>query len=157
MLHDVYIALGGNIGDTRAAFKVALESLDKSGVHVRQISDIIATKPYGYTDQPDFLNAALYAQTNLSPQELLKVLKKIETDIGRVPTVRWGERLIDLDIIFYDDIILQTENLTIPHNDMHNREFVLQPLLDINPALRHPLLHKTVRELYDKLIQSNKN
>jgi 2-amino-4-hydroxy-6-hydroxymethyldihydropteridine diphosphokinase len=110
-------------------------------------SPVYETKPWGYTDQPAFLNQAVAGEANLSPVDLLTHLKKIETTLGRKPTFRYGPRQIDIDILFYDDLILQTPALILPHPRLHERAFVLAPLADIAPNLVHPGLGKSVREL----------
>ena len=110
-------------------------------------SSMYETKPWGLTDQPDFVNMAVEAETDLAPIELLEMLKKIEKDMGRRDTIRWGPRIIDLDILLYDDIILKTDSLTIPHPLMHEREFVLGPLSEIAGDLIHPVLKKSIGDL----------
>ncbi len=124
----VYIALGGNIGNTHGYFIQALQLLAQNGIQVLRVSDFIRTKPYGHVVQNDFLNAVLEAHTVLTPLELLKKLKELEKTIGRIESERWGPRCIDLDILLYDDLQLETPELSIPHKDMHNRDFVMIPL-----------------------------
>jgi len=146
--HIAYIALGSNMGDKEAHLQRALQLLDQeSACKVLDVSTFIVTKPYGNTMQDDFLNGVCKIETLLSPQDLLDCLHKIETVCGRVRTEHWGPRTLDLDIIFYDDIILQAKNLTIPHIDMHNRRFVLEPLNQIAPYYLHPVYEKRVCEL----------
>lgn len=124
----VYLGIGGNLGNTQGYFLQALRRLTECGVQVKRVSDFIRTKPYGGVEQPDFLNAVIEADTVHTPQELLKTLKNLEQELGRRETVRWGPRCIDLDILLYDDICLESAELTIPHKDMQNREFVMGPL-----------------------------
>jgi len=139
MQHSVYLALGANLGDRLAALSAAAAALPPA-VMVAARSPVYETPPWGFTDQPAFLNQALRAATALSPLALLAYLKQIEARLGRQPTIRNGPRVIDLDILFYDDLNLSTPVLTIPHPRLHERAFVLQPLTAIAPDLRHPVL-----------------
>ncbi len=149
--HDVYIGLGSNMGDKWDNINEALKkmSLDDD-IKVIEVSTLIETRPYGYEEQNDFLNGAVHITTLYSPAELLKCLSEFENLAGRKREIHWGPRTLDLDILFYDDIILDTRELTIPHFDMINRDFVLKPLNEIAPWLRHPVLNKTVAQLYDE-------
>lgn len=146
MQHIVYIALGTNLGDRQANLRAAIQSMPP---HVRVLAEsrVYATLPWGYTDQPSFLNMAVKAETGLSPAALLGYLKQAEVRLGRAPSVRWGPRLIDLDILFYDDLVLDTPPLVIPHPRLHERGFVLAPLADLAPDLEHPLLCRRIHEL----------
>lgn len=151
--HTAYIALGSNMGDKERYLKQAVQSLDEvPSCKVEQVSSFITTKPYGVADQDDFLNSCLRLKTLLTPRELLDVLHGIEQDAGRERTVHWGPRTLDLDIIFYDDLILEENDLCIPHVDMHRREFVLKPLHEIAPYKHHPCTHKTVREMLKDVV-----
>lgn len=150
--HRAYIAVGSNLGDKGEYIRQGVTALKAcSDCIVEKESELIVTKPYGVTDQPDFLNGMLQVKTLLTPMELLKKLNEIELTAKRERKVHWGPRTLDLDIIFYDDLIMDTEKLVIPHPDMQNRDFVLQPLAELAPWNRHPVLGKTVKELLDSL------
>ena len=150
--HDVIIALGSNMGDREGYLNGAVEKLNAvRGCRVKKVSDFIETPPYGVTDQEDFLNGCLEMETLMYPHELLDELHRIEKEAGRERIIRLGPRTLDLDIIFYDDMILQDDDLCIPHVEMHKREFVLKPLCGIAPYKRHPVTGKTVKEMLDEV------
>lgn len=152
--HDAVIALGSNMGDREAYLKHGVNSIENSkDCRLVSVSKFIETKPYGVTDQPDFLNGCMKIRTLLPPQELLEFLQQIEHSVNRVREGRWGPRTLDLDILFYDDLIIDTMELTVPHIDMQNRDFVLVPLNQIAPNLFHPVLHKTISMLLAELKQ----
>ena len=155
--HRAYLGLGSNLGDKETYLNQAVKALDETrGCQVEKVSSYLVTEPYGGVEQDDFLNACLCLKTYLSQEELLKRLHEIEQDAHRERIVRWGPRTLDLDILLYDDLILETEELILPHMDMENREFVLKPLSEIAPNLRHPILHKTMRQLADQLAAKEK-
>ena len=146
--HTAYIALGSNMGDREKYLDDAVRAMDSiRGCTVKKVSHFIESPPYGVTDQADFLNGCLELRTLLTPGELLEELHRIEQDAGRERILRWGPRTLDLDIIFYDDLISEEDTLCIPHVDMHRRKFVLEPLCEIAPYKRHPVYGKTVYEL----------
>jgi len=142
----VYLALGTNLGDRIANLRGAIEALP-SEINVIAESKIYETPPWGYENQPAFLNMAVKCETALDPESLLKRLKLLEVRLGREQSFRWGPRLIDIDILFYDNLILESESLTIPHPRLHERAFVLVPLAEIAPDFIHPVLKKTIKEL----------
>jgi len=150
MKHTVYIALGTNLGDRLANLHAAIESMPPE-IHVLAESHVYETPPWGYEDQPAFLNMVLKTETDLEPEALLKYLKQLEVELGRKQNFRWGPRLIDLDILFYDDLVLDSPPLVIPHMRLHERAFVLVPLMDIAPELIHPVFKRNVRELLAKV------
>ena len=147
-----YIALGSNLGDKEKNLRRALLLLTQQGVEVVRVSSFISTEPYGVTDQPQFLNAVACVRTSLAPLALLDVLLATELAMGRVRLRRWGERNIDLDLLLYEDVVLDTPRLRLPHPDMQNRDFVLLPLAEIAPELKHPTLQKTIWELKENLM-----
>ncbi len=146
----IYIALGTNLGDRLANLRDAIDVLAPD-VRVLHKSTIYETPPWGYTDQPAFLNMVVEAETGLHPRALLGYLKKREDELGRVKNFRYGPRHIDLDILFYDDLVLDEENLQIPHPRLHERAFVLVPLADLAPELVHPVLRQDIRTLLSAL------
>ncbi|APF27868.1 2-amino-4-hydroxy-6-hydroxymethyldihydropteridine diphosphokinase [Clostridium sporogenes] len=150
-MHTAYVAFGSNIGEKENYIKRALEKIEEREIKIIKVSPIYETEPYGVLDQDSFLNGVVKIETNLTPEDLIGELLNIEKQLDRVRERRWGPRTIDLDIIFYDDLIINEKDLVIPHKDMENREFVLKPLCDIDENFIHPVLKKSVRELYDRL------
>ncbi|MCW6084502.1 MULTISPECIES: 2-amino-4-hydroxy-6-hydroxymethyldihydropteridine diphosphokinase [Clostridium] len=150
-MHIAYVAFGSNIGEKENYIKRALEKIEERKIKIIKVSPIYETEPYGVLDQDSFLNGVVKIETNLTPENLIKELLLIEKQLDRVRERRWGPRTIDLDIIFYDDLIINKNNLIIPHKDMENREFVLKPLCDIDKNFIHPVLKKSVKQLYDEL------
>jgi len=142
----IYIGLGTNLGDRLANLREAISRLPPR-IQVTAESPIYETPPWGMTDQPAFLNMAVKCETSLKPLALLTRLKRIEVALGRTASVRWGPRLIDMDILFYSELVLETPELCIPHPRLHERAFVLVPLADIAPDLVHPVLGKSVSEM----------
>ncbi len=152
--HTTYLSLGTNQGDRAANLQAALDALTPQ-VTLLAVSPIYQTPPWGVTDQPDFLNLAVQAETALSPLDLLKYLKQIEAQVGRTASYRWGPREIDIDILLYDDLIQESETLTIPHPRLHERAFALLPLADLNPDLNHPILDRSIAQILAKLDKSD--
>ncbi|MDD3278407.1 MAG: 2-amino-4-hydroxy-6-hydroxymethyldihydropteridine diphosphokinase [Lachnospiraceae bacterium] len=148
--HKAYIALGSNMGDKEGYLKLGVSMLeDTRWCRVGKVSDFIDTAPYGYLAQDHFLNGALELDTLLTPWELLERLHEIEQAADRKREIHWGPRTLDLDILFYDQCILDTEELQIPHVELALRDFVLRPMNQIAPYLRHPVLNRTIRQLME--------
>jgi len=141
-----YIGLGSNVGDRFANLFDALGLLI-NGSMLKTVSSVYRTEPQGYEQQPDFLNCVVEAVTDMEPRDLLKDLKNIERLMGREATFRNGPRLIDLDILLYGDMVIDTSELIVPHPRLQERAFMLVPLCEIAPEIVHPVLHKTIREL----------
>ena len=146
MEHTIYLSLGSNVGNRAANLKNAAASL-RPQMDVKAKSNIYETPPWGYTEQDKFLNQVVKVKTYVEPEPLLKHLKRLEIALGRQETFHYGPRLIDIDILFYDNLVMETPSLVIPHAQVHKRGFVLLPLMDIAPDLVHPVLKKSVREL----------
>ena len=154
--HTAYLGLGSNLGDKEGYLNQAIKELDNGrDCQVEKVSPYLVTEPYGGVEQDDFLNACLRLKTLLSPHELLDRLHEIEQHAHRERLIHWGPRTLDLDILLYDDEILETEDLVIPHVEMPLRDFVLKPMCDIAPYKRHPLLGKTMMQLLKELEQKD--
>lgn len=153
--HKVYLSIGSNMEQREEHLNHALERLKQDNrIIITAVSEFLRTKPYGYTQQEDFLNGAVELKTLYTPQELLKVLHSIEAEGGRERKIHWGPRTIDLDILFYDDEVIAEPDLTVPHIEMHKREFVLVPLSQIAPWKEHPVLHKSVLDMLGELTEN---
>lgn len=143
----IYLGIGSNVGNKKKNIDAAVEHLQK-GCTISRISPLYNTEPIGDTDQEWFLNAVVEADTSLEPLDLLTFVKEIEKNVGRTPTRKNGPRIIDIDILFYDDCVMTNTTLTLPHPHLHERLFVLIPLMDLAPTLLHPVLHQTIEEIY---------
>ena len=154
MDHIVYLALGTNIGNRLVNLSTAINNLTPQ-MKVKKKSPVYETPPWGFADQPAFLNQVIMVETYESPERLLKHLKRLETTLGRVPSFQNGPRLIDIDILFFDDLVVDTPPLTIPHPRLHERAFVLVPLAEIAPDLVHPVLGKPIHKLLDEVDRSD--
>ncbi|HET7657945.1 MAG TPA: 2-amino-4-hydroxy-6-hydroxymethyldihydropteridine diphosphokinase [Bacillales bacterium] len=152
MTKKTYIALGANVGDRLDSLHQALLMLDENPeIHVNRLSSIYETDPVGYTDQPNFLNMVAEVSTTLSPLDFFHITSTVETQLGRERTVRWGPRVIDLDILLYDNLRMETDLLQIPHPRMVERAFVLIPLAEINPELRIPDQQSTIADYISQI------
>lgn len=143
----VHLGIGSNIGNRQENCREAIRQLGLQGVKVVKQSSMIETEPWGVGDQPRFINMAVEVETEAAPEQLFAMMKKIEKSLGRTESIRWGPRVIDLDILFYDDLILDAASLIIPHPRLQERDFVLIPLAEIAPEKIHPRLNKSVVEL----------
>jgi len=156
MQDNIFLALGSNKGDRLSYLNNALIELENNGIKVIKKSSILETKAYGVENQDNFLNMAIQISCDLSPENLLITIKNIEKKVGRTPSFKWGPREIDIDIIYYNNLILNKTiekdfQLIIPHPDLHNRNFVLIPLTEIAPNFIHPVLQKTNSALLESL------
>ena len=150
----IYLGLGSNLGDREANLETVLQELPPD-VEIIFYSSLYETKPWGFRDQPDFLNQVVQAETELSPRELLVYLKKIEKKIGRKPSFTYGPRMVDIDILLYGNMIITETNLTIPHYRITERAFVLTPLAEIAPELSLPDSTITISELLETIDSSD--
>lgn len=149
-----WLCLGSNQDKPFQQLEKAVRYLnEKCYVTILKEGRAVQTKPFGYINQPDFVNQLIYIETPLSAEELLIFLKKAELELGRFPTFKWGPRTIDLDILFYENEVINKENLVIPHPGIAEREYLLQLLMDELPDYVHPLLQKSIRELHENLIK----
>lgn len=149
---EAYIAFGSNMGDKEKYIDDAINSLKKlPQIKVLAVSDKYVTAPYGNVEQDDFLNGVIKIKTLLSASELLQIMQQLEDIAGRKREIHWGPRTLDLDLLFYDNDIIDNDDLTVPHPDIKNREFVLKPLMQIAPYKTHPLYHKTIADMYEEL------
>jgi 2-amino-4-hydroxy-6-hydroxymethyldihydropteridine diphosphokinase len=145
-LKTVYFSLGSNLGDREANLSAALERLQ-----IKRVSPIYETEPVDYTTQPFFLNVVAEAETELMPMQLLARTQRIERELGRVRGIPKGPRAIDIDILLYGNSVIRTARLEVPHPRFHERRFVLVPFADLAPDLRHPVTHRTIREMLASL------
>lgn len=149
---QVFLSVGSNLGDKRAQIEHAVLQLQKEP-KLRGVtcSSLIETEPYGGVEQDQFLNGAIRLETLLTPMELLELLHRLEQEAGRTREVRWGPRTLDLDILFYEGVVMDRQELTIPHRDLQNRSFVLEPMAELAPYYQHPISGKTILQMLDEL------
>jgi 2-amino-4-hydroxy-6-hydroxymethyldihydropteridine diphosphokinase len=146
---NCFLSLGANLGDRKAVLDSALHAISDVCGQLVSVSDVYETAPWGVIDQPLYLNIAILVQTNLSANLLLEKCQNIENSFGRERTERWGSRTLDIDILFYDDLVMETEFLTLPHPRLAERKFVLVPLVEIAPDFVHPILGVSIVTLLD--------
>jgi len=150
-MSTAYIGIGSNLGKRQENCLRAIELIEKKGILVKKRSSLYETEPWGVKDQPLFINMSIEVVTDFKPLEFLHVLKDIERETGRKESGRWGPRVIDLDILLFDDIVMEEDGLTIPHPLLHERDFVLRPLHEIAPNATHPVFKMTIHELLHRL------
>ena len=150
--HTAYIALGSNLGDKRSYIQSALDGMEENDqIRVLKTSTLMTTQPYGGVEQDEFLNGVCRIETLYTPEELLDFLHLLEQAAHRERKIHWGPRTLDLDILLYDNLVMSTDMLTIPHIDMQHRDFVLAPMAEIAPYAEHPVLHKSMLQLWKEL------
>ena len=150
----LYLSLGTNLGNRRSNIKTALEHIGQRIGTVEAVSEIMETEPWGFDSTNSFLNIAAEVHTGLKPEDVLQKAQQIEKEMGRASKTGndgYQDRVIDIDLLLYDHLVMDTPDLTIPHKLMHKRRFVLEPLTQIAPELEHPVLHKTIRELLNRI------
>ena len=151
----VALGLGSNVGDRVSMIEGAITALRDGGIDILARSGLFETRPWGVTDQPRFVNMATVGETTLTPRDLLDLLKAIERELGRVPRERWGPREIDIDLLLYEEQVVDETDLQVPHPLMQDRDFVLVPLAQIAPDWRHPILQRTISELAEALTDTD--
>jgi len=150
-MNDVFLLLGSNLGDRFCFLKDAIALIEKNIAPIVKISSVYETEAWGKTDEPNYLNQVVMIKTDLPPETILQKILEVERSLGRERKERWGSRTIDIDILFYGDQIIAQENLTVPHPRLHLRRFTLEPLVEIDPDIFHPVLKQKVVELKNKL------
>lgn len=155
MVHKIFLGLGSNVGDKKSNIKKAIKFLEEKVDNII-VAPIYETKPWGYKNQDNFFNTALRGETSLLPFQLLNFIKEVEKKVGRKKRFRYGPREIDIDILFYDNLFLKNKRIEIPHPQLHKRDFVLKPLLDLETDFIHPVFKKTIQELYKTLSQEER-
>ena len=147
MVNRVYLLLGSNLGNRHQLLETAIVHISERIGNISQSSGLYETAAWGKTDQPAFINQVVEVNTSISPQELLQKIQEIENQMGRIRYEKWGERIIDIDILYYADLVLDEENIKVPHPEIAKRMFTLAPLVEIAAGYRHPIFKKTNQEL----------
>ena len=147
MPFTAYLGFGSNLGNKKGNILLAYEALSRRGIRIIRESKFYKTAPYGYENQPEFVNSVAQVETEVGALKLLEIIKETERELGRMESFRWGPRIIDIDILFFDEFVVRSEILNIPHIDLHNRCFVLFPLSELAPDLIHPVLKSSITEL----------
>ena len=155
-MNEVYLQLGSNIGDRLDNFDQSIKIITERIGNVLEKSSVYESTPWGVENQRNFLNQVIFVKSNFDPYTILDLVLQIEKDMGRIRIEKWGERIIDIDILFIDDLIIESENLCIPHEFIAKRKFVLQPMCEIAPAFIHPKLNKTISQLLEECIDDEK-
>ena len=153
-MNNVFLLLGSNLGDRQLLLQTAIVEIAKRVGPILEKSGLYETQSWGKTGEPDYLNQVVFLKTELSANNVLNEILEIETAMGRRRYEKWGSRLIDIDILFYNDEIIKQDGLEIPHPELHNRRFTLEPLAEVAPGLIHPLLNKSISELKKELTDS---
>lgn len=155
-MNEVYLQLGSNIGDRLANLDQSIKIITERIGNVLEKSSVYESTPWGVENQRNFLNQVIFVKSNFDPYTILDLVLQIEKDMGRIRIEKWGERIIDIDILFIDDLIIESENLCIPHEFIAKRKFVLQPICEIAPGFIHPRLNKTISQLLEECIDDEK-
>ena len=155
-MNEVYLQLGSNIGDRLDNLDQSIKIITERIGNVLEKSSVYESTPWGVENQRNFLNQVIFVKSNFDPYTILDLVLQIEKDMGRIRIEKWGERIIDIDILFFDDLIIESENLCIPHEFIAKRKFVLQPICEIAPAFIHPKLNKTIIQLLEECIDDEK-
>ena len=155
-MNEVYLQLGSNIGDRLDNLDQSIKIITERIGNVLEKSSVYESTPWGVENQRNFLNQVIFLKSNFDPYTILDLVLQIEKDMGRIRIEKWGERIIDIDILFIDDLIIESENLCIPHEFIAKRKFVLQPMCEIGPGFIHPKLNKTISQLLEECIDEEK-
>ena len=155
-MNEVYLQLGSNIGDRLDNLDQSIKIITERIGNVLEKSSVYESTPWGVENQRNFLNQVIFVKSNFDPYTILDLVLQIEKDMGRIRIEKWGERIIDIDILFIDDLIIESENLCIPHEFIAKRKFVLQPICEIAPGFIHPRLNKTISKLLEECIDEEK-